>query len=118
MRVVITIFVVFFLLLVSLFPFSTYAQFELIRFDYCAFLGLADCDPELARPTLVLLIGGFLSLVAMIAMVVLVWAGVKYITAQGDEDEARRAKMIFLYTIVGLIVMGLSGVAVNWLLSL
>lgn len=59
----------------------------------------------------------FLVLVAVVALIVLLLAGVRYITAQGEEDQVRQAKNTIIYTGVGLLVIGLSAAAVNFVLN-
>ncbi len=58
-----------------------------------------------------------LGLVAFIAVIVLVYAGVKYIISFGEEDEAEQAKRMILYALIGLVVVGLSAVIVNFTLG-
>jgi hypothetical protein len=64
-----------------------------------------------------LVVNGFLSLIAMIAVIMMVIGGLKYITSQGDEDAATAAKNTILYAIVGLVVIGFSAVVVNFVIS-
>lgn len=45
---------------------------------------------------------------ALIALVVLIIGGISYMVSLGNEEKTRRAKMIVLYAIVGLFVIGLS----------
>lgn len=56
---------------------------------------------------------GVLSVVAFGAIVALVIGGIMYIAALGNEDKAKRAKQVILYTILGLIIIGLSAIIVN-----
>src|SRR5688572_9593705 len=58
----------------------------------------------------------FLGLVAIVAVIVIVYAGVKYIISLGEEDEAEQAKRMILYALIGLVVIGLSAVIVNFTL--
>jgi hypothetical protein len=53
-------------------------------------------------------IGNFLlGLVSFLAMAAVVWGGVRYITALGDEGQVAEAKRILLGAIVGMIYVGL-----------
>ncbi len=45
---------------------------------------------------------------AILALGALVWAGVMYILALGEDSKVTRAKHIILYSIIGLLVMGIS----------
>ena len=67
--------------------------------------------------TITKIIEVFLTIVATIAVIVLVYAGVRYIISLGNEDEAERAKRMILYAVIGLIVIGLSAVVVNFTLG-
>lgn len=49
-----------------------------------------------------------LSLVAILALVAMIWASIMYILALGDEGKAEKAKNIILYAIIGIVVSGLS----------
>ena len=54
-----------------------------------------------------------LTLAAIIAVIALVIAGFRYITAAGDESKAEKAKHAILYAIIGLVVIGISIAIVN-----
>lgn len=69
------------------------------------------------EPAIRKIINVFLMLVATIAVIVLIYAGVRYIISLGNEDEAERAKRMILYAVIGLIVVGLSAVIVNFTLD-
>lgn len=58
-------------------------------------------------------LGIVLSFLALLALILIVYAGFRYIWSRGDEKEAEKAKNIILYTVIGLIVIGLAGVIVN-----
>lgn len=63
------------------------------------------------------IINAVLGLVSAIAVIALIYGGIKYITSLGNEDEAAKAKRVILYAIIGLIVIALSAVIVNFVLS-
>lgn len=54
-----------------------------------------------------------LSLIGTIAVISLLYGGYLYITSQGDEDNVTKAKHIILYSVIGIIVIGLSAIIVN-----
>lgn len=56
----------------------------------------------------------FLTLAGFAAVVVIIYGGVQYITSRGDEDQAKTAKNVILYAVIGLIVIGLSAAIVNF----
>ena len=56
----------------------------------------------------------FLFFAALVAVLMIIWAGLKYILSRGDEDEAEEAKNQILYAVIGLIVIGLSAAIVRF----
>ncbi|MEX2055202.1 MAG: hypothetical protein WD972_03380 [Candidatus Andersenbacteria bacterium] len=58
-----------------------------------------------------------LMFVALLAAIYLIYGGVKYITSAGDAGKADEAKSTILYALLGLIVIGLSAVLVNFVLG-
>lgn len=54
-----------------------------------------------------------LTLVGTIATISLLYGGYLYITSQGEEDQAKQAKHIILYSVIGIIVIGISAIIVN-----
>jgi uncharacterized membrane protein YidH (DUF202 family) len=74
-----------------------------------------DVDPTLeqlgtktAAEILTTIIEWLLSLVAIIALGVLIWGSLSYILSVGDENKAEKAKKIILYAVVGLVLVGAS----------
>ncbi|MCE9643295.1 MAG: pilin [Candidatus Andersenbacteria bacterium] len=57
------------------------------------------------------------SLLATVALISLVYGGYLYISSQGDEGNVSKGKAILLYSIIGLIIVGLAGVIVNVVIS-
>lgn len=58
------------------------------------------------------------SLVAIIAVAVIIYGGVLYITSAGDPKKAEQAKSLVLYTIVGLLLIGAAAIIVNFILGI
>lgn len=63
------------------------------------------------------IINVLLTLAAIVAAVYIIIGGVKYITSGGDEDKAGEAKQTILYALIGLIVIGLSAVLANFVIT-
>lgn len=59
-----------------------------------------------------------LSFVGLLALLAIIYGGIKYIISLGDEKGTEQAKHIILYAIVGLIIVALSAVIVNFVLGL
>lgn len=58
-----------------------------------------------------------LGAVAMIALVALVIGGIMYIFSAGDENKAKTAKNVILFTVIGLLIIGLAALVVNAVVS-
>lgn len=58
-----------------------------------------------------------LSLVGTIAVISLLYGGYLYITSEGEEDKAEQAKNIILYSVIGIIIIGVSAIIVNVVIS-
>lgn len=59
-----------------------------------------------------------LSLVGTIAVISLLYGGFLYITSQGVDNKVEQAKNIILYSVIGLIIIGLSAIIVNVVISI
>lgn len=59
-----------------------------------------------------------LAFVAILAVAVLIWGGIKYIISLGDEDSAAEAKKLILYAIIGLLIIGAAALVVNLVIGL
>lgn len=46
---------------------------------------------------------------AGLALVVIIWGGIMYMTAGGDENRVSKAKKILLYGLIGAVIMYASG---------
>lgn len=67
---------------------------------------------------IIMILNWLLVLAALAALVMLIIGGVQYIVSRGDEDAAAKAKNTILYAIIGLIVIGLAAVTVNFIVSI
>lgn len=59
----------------------------------------------------------FLGLVGIIAVAAVIYGGFKYITSAGEASRAEEGKRVVLYAIVGIIIVGLSAVIINFVLD-
>ncbi len=82
----------------------------------------SDCTTQLCNPLLAQygslcdVLNGIILLVtqigAVIAVLLIIWTGFKFITAQGNSDKLREAKKAFYTTLLGTaILLGASGIA-------
>ena len=54
---------------------------------------------------------------SLVAVIMIIYGGVRYIISRGDEDEAAAAKNTILYAVIGLIVIGLSAAIANFVIG-
>ena len=74
----------------------------------------ADID---AKQVILNVINFFLTLVGVIAVAMLIYAGFRYMTSLGDESKTESAKTMIFYVIVGLALIILSAAIVNLVLE-
>jgi len=94
------------------------AEFETVN---CGGLGIAcDTNPDGqdVADFVLDIINFVLVLVGVVALAVLIWGGVSYIISLGDDSKIATAKKMILYAIIGLIIVGLSGLIVNFTINL
>ena len=68
--------------------------------------------------SLINIINALLLIAAIVAVVFVIIGGVRYVTSQGDEDAAIIAKNTIIYAIVGIIIIILSAVLINFFVSI
>ncbi|HBE90855.1 MAG TPA: hypothetical protein DDW41_06650 [Candidatus Andersenbacteria bacterium] len=62
------------------------------------------------------IVNALLTLAAVVAAIFVIIGGVRYITAQGDEDAIEAAKNTVIYAVIGVVVIALSAVIVNFII--
>jgi type IV secretion system pilin len=86
------------------------------------FAGEGDCAATDQAETAVNEIVGtviniFSVLVGIVAVIMIIWGGFKYITSGGDSGNIGAAKNTILFAIVGLIIVALAQIIVRFVLS-
>jgi Type IV secretion system pilin len=83
--------------------------------------GAGNCVNEAAatkvNSTVSLALNIFSAIVGIIAVVMIIVGGVKYITSQGESANITSAKNTILYALVGLVVVALAQVIVRFVLN-
>lgn len=59
----------------------------------------------------------FSVIVAIVAVIMIIWGGFKYITSGGDSGNITTAKNTIIYAIIGLVIVALAQVLVQFVLS-
>lgn len=82
--------------------------------------GGTGCDPG-DGPTIESVIGTVVKIlsyvVGIIAVIMVIIGGIKYVTSSGDSNNVTSAKNTILYALVGLIVAALAQVIVRFVLN-
>ena len=81
-----------------------------------------DCSSDVdaqttVNDTVALVINIFSWIVGVISVIMIIFGGFKYITSGGDAGNVTAAKNTILYAIVGLIIVALSQVIVQFVLG-
>lgn len=63
-------------------------------------------------------INTMLFIVGILSVVMIIFAGIRYVTAHGDKGQVESAKNTLIYAIVGLIVAIVAYALVGWVTSL
>lgn len=58
-----------------------------------------------------------LFIIGALAVIMIIWGGIRYTTSAGNASSVTAAKNTILYAIVGLIIAFLAFAAVNWVLG-
>jgi len=109
-----------FLFLLLLAPLVTHGSleesFDFVDNDIRTEAGVKDIGDAPSFIEEVIRIG--MTAVAIIAVGVLVYGGFLYITAAGNEDQAKKAKMLVAYAVIGLLLIGVAAIVVNVVIGL
>ena len=63
------------------------------------------------------IINTMLFIVGLLAVIMIIYAGIRFVTAHGDEKQVESARQTIIYSVVGLIVAILAYALVNWVFS-
>ena len=82
----------------------------------------ADCDNDLAKGSDVnniikVVINVFSTVVGVVAVIMIILAGFKYITSSGDSGKITSAKNTLIYALIGLVIVALAQTIVKFTLS-
>lgn len=74
----------------------------------------AQSIPELSGQ----MIRGLLGISGAIALFMMVWGGIVWMTSNGSADRVKKGKDTILWTILGLVIIFLSYVVINFVFTL
>jgi hypothetical protein len=85
-------------------------------------LGNAQCETGLPKvdannANLQQILQIVFGVIGVVAVIVIMWAGLKFITAQGNPQEAAKARMTIIYAVIGLILAISAEVIVTFVLN-
>lgn len=104
----------------ALVVFPVAAQITQVSGGDCSGLGIkctGNEDTTSLLDTIQTIVNALLVLVGIVAAIYLVLGGLRYVRSEGDEGEAEKAKNTILYAVIGIILIGLSGVIVNYIIQ-
>lgn len=81
--------------------------------------GGSVCTPQITALSDVLLIGAsvlemLIRLAAMVAIVMIIWGGIKYVTSQGEPDKTEQARGTIINGVVGMIIAVAATATINF----
>lgn len=65
-----------------------------------------------------IIVNTLLFIVGLLAVIMIIFSGIQYVTSTGDSGRVSKAKNTLIYSIVGLIVAFLAFALVNWVFQL
>jgi hypothetical protein len=70
-----------------------------------------------ARDLVLTFLNFFLGFLGLLAVIMVIYGGIMYVTAAGEQDKADKGKKIIMYAIVGIVIILLSFALVNTILG-
>lgn len=87
----------------------------------CEGLGTKDCRDPAGSKSLSSVVASVINLLSVVvgiaAVIMIIFAGLRYITSGGDATKVSSAKDTILYAVIGLIIVALSQVIVRFVLQ-
>ena len=77
-------------------------------------LGLSGAPTSLGQPQIVSLLGTVYIAAGVVAVLVIIWGGIRYTTSNGDSIQIQSAKNTILYAVVGLVVVIMAAAITNF----
>ncbi|MBQ3445238.1 hypothetical protein IJG29_00685 [Candidatus Saccharibacteria bacterium] len=74
-------------------------------------------DQEISD-SIVTIINAIIAILGLVAVIVIVYGGIQYMTSAGDSSKLKRAKDTILYAVIGLIISVLAFAITNFTISI
>ncbi|MBR3386476.1 hypothetical protein IKG68_02825 [Candidatus Saccharibacteria bacterium] len=68
--------------------------------------------------SIIAIINGIIAVLAIVAVIVIIYAGIQYMTSAGDASKLKRAKDTLLYAVIGLIICALAAGITNFAIGI
>lgn len=78
---------------------------------------IKNTSVKLDNTTLPTIFNAVLGIAAAVAVAFIVFGGIKYVLSRGEPDEIKQARDTILYAIIGLIVVVVSFMLVNFVIG-
>ena len=76
------------------------------------------CDQNSTAPSVATtIINGILAILALVSVVMIIFAGQRYMVAMGDPGKITQAKNMILYGVIGLVIALLAFAIVNFIIN-
>ncbi|MFA7287072.1 MAG: Ig-like domain-containing protein [Patescibacteria group bacterium] len=93
----------------------TFAQgLDLGLTEFGANLGLGGGDPRIVIARVIRVLLGFLGIIAVL---LIIYAGYLWMTAAGDDDKVRQARLVLVNALIGLVIILSAYAAVSFIIS-
>jgi type IV secretory pathway VirB2 component (pilin) len=95
-----------------------FAQGGLIQStDVPSKIGAATGNQGSARALILTILDFFLGFLGLLAVIMIIYGGMLYMTASGDQQKVDKGKKILMYAIIGIVIILMSFAIVNTVLS-
>jgi heme/copper-type cytochrome/quinol oxidase subunit 2 len=111
---------------VALVPATTSAQVDISKYAKCGSNVAEDCDKKASQDvsagegklnkTIAMLINVFSVVVGIVAVIMIIYGGFRFITSGGDANATKNARNTILFAIVGIVVVLISQAIVQFVL--
>lgn len=69
------------------------------------------------KGSIINIINGIIAVLGLVAVVVIIFGGVQYMTSTGDAGKVKKAKDTILYGVIGLVICVLAFAIVNFIIA-